>query len=141
MTDIENHLLPKIHFFEFDTNKSTYAEIQTFLKAIDTLKKDSSKKGIAIKVFSDCENLGKLLGPRKEKLIKNDFKKKSGAPLPHGLLYKHLYQMIEGLDLEFIKIKGHASFKKRETLEEKLFAIVDKRCRERLRELVKNLDI
>lgn len=113
----------------FQNTSSTKLELQTFLWAIQEINSDDKQ----ITAFSDSQNLITLFD-RKEKLIKNNFKSSSGKLLNNADLYQEFYNITKGLNIEFVKLKGHSKMEFKSDFD-KVFKLVDKATRRALRSL------
>ncbi len=123
-------------YVQFETHKSTLAEIKTFLYVIKKLRPLSEKK---ICFYTDCQSLHDLFGVRRQKLIKAEFKKKDGSPLPHGEMYREIIGFFTDFSIEVVKVKGHSPKHKRTNIIDKIFSVVDQLSRKKLRqELIDN---
>lgn len=69
---------------------------------------------------------------RRAKLEANNFQGKNDKKLNNTDLYIEFYQLVDELDLEIVKVKGHSPSKSRNTIE-KIFTVVDRRARKELR--------
>ena len=126
-------LSPLIRFVPLETSKSTYAELKTCLEALIEIQNRPVSYEL-VKLYSDCENLGYLLGKRRARLEKSRFLNKSGKPLQHADLYRKLFSASDDLAPIFCKIKGHSKQANRTTIEEQVFAVLDRVCRRKMRE-------
>lgn len=103
---------------------STIAEIRTI---IDVLKMiDQTYVNVdRVKVYTDCENCVNLCYKRRQK---PNLKKHR-----YYNFYCELFQLVDKYQIELIWIAGHASKNSRLTIEEKIFADIDKSSRQALR--------
>ncbi|WP_066627744.1 ribonuclease HI [Labilibacter marinus] len=116
---------------QFIDTSSTKLELQILLFALENLK---DYKG-NISAYTDSQNILSLLS-RREKLEKNKYLTASGKKVINTELYQQFYQLIDGLNIEFIKIKGHQKSSDKTSLD-KLFTLVDKASRKALRSEIK----
>jgi len=128
-------LSDKVVYTEFESNKSTWAEIKTVVNALDTVLKNS-EQGRKIRIYTDCQSLCDLLGRRKEKLEKSNFITRAGKPLQHANLYKELFAIAAQFQIQTFKMKGHHPKSCRLTLQERIFSLLDKLVRQRLRAVI-----
>jgi ribonuclease HI len=128
-------LSQKIIYKKYQSKKSTWSEIKTVLDALDFLQKQIALN-CQIEIYTDCQSLCDLLERRKDKLIKNHFMTRQGKLLQHAELYKELFKKTQELKIHVFKIKGHQSIVHRQTLQEKIFAILDKLSRKKLRSIL-----
>ncbi len=112
----------------FENSSSTKLEIETFLWAI----KELDFIDVFIEVYTDCQNLIGLES-RKERLEKNNYHSSKGKLLSNSELYKEFFLLIQKYNCSFIKVKGHKKNSLKDEID-KIFNIVDKLSRERLRE-------
>lgn len=117
-----------VQVLKFDSTSSTKLELQTLLWALNEV----SGLGRKVIVHTDSQNILSLLG-RRERLEGNDFRSKAGRPLNHFELYREFYRMLDQLDCEFVKVRGHQPSKNKDEIDE-LFTLVDRASRDALRE-------
>lgn len=129
---LSKYLACHVNYKKYISNKSTWSEIKT---AIHTLNTVYEKMGFVrqVVIYTDCQNLCDLMGKRKEKLEKNNFMTKSGKVLQHAALYKELYSIVENRQVQVIKVKGHQQSNRILTCQEKIFSVLDKLSRKKLR--------
>lgn len=128
-------LAGKLVYKQYISKKSTMSEIKTAIAALNFLEQQSlgfSK----VEIYTDCQSLCDLLGKRKEKLQKNNFITRTGKILANAELYRELYAVAEKFQIFSFKIKGHDAISKRVNLPQKIFAMLDKLGRKKLREVV-----
>ncbi len=118
----------KVNYKKFENTSSTKLELETLLWAI----KSNDFKEKKVSVYTDCQNILGLL-TRRERFIKNNYYSKNGKLIANHLLYKEFYKLIDAFDLEFIKVKGHKTTSKKDTID-KIFTLVDKGSRNSLRD-------
>ncbi len=126
-------LADKIIFKKYVCKKSTWAEIKTVIDALYHTEK-ISKTERNIELYTDCQSVIDLLGRRKDKLQKNNFITRSGKILQNAELYQELFKLTEKFSIQTFKIQGHAPDQHRHTVQEKIFSVLDKLCRRKLRE-------
>lgn len=136
--DLTATLADAIVYREYQSKKSTWSEIKTAIDALHTILKNSGANH-KVEIYTDCKSLCDLLGRRKENLINNHFITKSGKVLQHADLYKELFALTEKFQISIFKIKGHASTSNRLTVYEKIFTVLDKLSRKKLRCILHNL--
>ncbi len=127
------YLENKVIYQVYCSKKATWSEIKIAIDALNYLIPQSTSM---VKMYSDCQSLCDLLGKRKEKLLKNNFNNRAGIMLQNADLYKELYRIAEKFQLSILKLKGHQKIYDSIKLEEKIFAILDKLSRKKLRELI-----
>lgn len=128
-------LSDRIVYTTYHSKKSTWSEIQTVIDSLDFVKQKLQLYK-TIKLFTDCQSVCDLLGRRKERLIKNNFMTRSGKELEHAGLYKKLFLWADEYKIEAVKVKGHAAWVDRATVPEKIFLVLDKLSRGKLREVL-----
>ncbi|MDA0347937.1 MAG: ribonuclease H [Verrucomicrobia bacterium] len=112
---------------QFHPTSSTKLELQTLLWALSEVRELGKK----ILVHTDSQNILGLLR-RRDRLEKNAFLSSAGRPLNNSELYKEFYKLIDQLNCEFIKVKGHKVSKDKDEIDE-LFTLVDRASRDALR--------
>lgn len=132
--DLYVKLVNLVVYQKYVSKKSTWSEVKIVIDALNFLHKklQSIQK---VEIYTDCQSLCDLLGKRKEKLQKNNFTTRTGKILQNANLYKELFEIAEKFQIKTLKIKGHSSQAKRFTLQEKIFSILDKLSRKKLRSL------
>ena len=120
-------LRTRVKVRRFEHTSSTKLELQTLLWAL----RDIQALGSKVIVYTDSQNIMGLQG-RRARLEKNDYRSRKNKRLRNYELYQAFYRMIDKLDCNFVKVRGHrASNRKDET--DMLFALVDKASRNALR--------
>jgi ribonuclease HI len=132
MRMLSTELSDKVVYIEFVSNKSTWSEIKTAIHALDSVLKNA-QADCRIEIYTDCQSICDLLGKRKEKLEKNKFMTRDGKLLPHANLYKELFALTEKLKVQIFKLKGHHPTSHHLTEQERIFSLLDKLTRQRLR--------
>lgn len=125
-------ILEKVIYIKYFSKKSTESEIRTVIDALQILKENKATD-FNIEIYTDCQSLCDLLTRRKEKLEKNNFITRAGKEQANAELYKKLFALTNQFHINIFKLKGHASQSQRLTLPEKIFAIIDKLSRKKLR--------
>lgn len=135
MEDLYVEFVDRIVYQQYSSKKSTWSEIKTVIDALHFVHNnlESIQK---IKIYTDCQSLCDLLGKRKDKLLKNNFITRSGKTLQNAKLYKELFESAEKFQIQTLKLKGHCSIAYRLTVHEKIFAVLDKCSRKKLRALL-----
>lgn len=135
MDDLLIKLADKIIFKKYISKKSTWAEIKTVIDALYFVEKNSESVR-NIEIYTDCQSVCDLLGKRKEKLQKSHFITRTGKILQNAELYKALYAIAAKFKIQIFKVQGHAAVRHRLTAQEKIFAVLDKLSRRRLRSIL-----
>jgi ribonuclease HI len=136
-TGLSAKLAGSIAYNTYASKKSTWSEIQTVIDALYHIQKNFPP-GKHIEIYTDCQTLCDLMQGRKEKLEKNNFITRTGKVLQNADLYKELFAITEKFKIRIFKIKGHAATMNRLTIHEKIFSILDKLSRKKLRSLLIN---
>jgi len=130
-------LLDKLDFFsklekevkvkKFTNTSSTRLELETLLWALS----DISSKNHKIVIYTDCQNIIGLKD-RRDKFEKNKYITGKGKLIKNHELYKDFFKLIDNLDCEFIKVKGHKKSSTKDEVDE-IFTLVDRATRNALR--------
>lgn len=132
MEILTTQLANLVVYTEYESKKSTWSEIKTVMNALYFVQKNFGLK-CKIEIYTDCQSLCDLIGQRGEKLKKSNFITRAGKVLQNANLYKELFEITEKFQIQTFKIKGHHSTSCRLTLQEKIFAVLDKLSRKKLR--------
>lgn len=129
LDDIDTIDLSKIEISikRFEDTSSTKLELETLLWALSQIK-DIDKK---VFVYTDCQNILGLKS-RRERLENSNYYTKKNKLINNHLLYKEFYKIIDKIDCDFIKVKGHKKSDEKDKID-KLFTLVDRASREALR--------
>ena len=120
-------LRTRVKVRRFEDTSSTKLELQTLLWAIG----DIQAVGHRVIVYTDSQNiLG--LQERRGRLEQNDYRSKNNKRLKHYKLYQAFYSMIDQLDCELVKVRGHQVADQKDDID-RLFTLVDKASRKALR--------
>ena len=111
----------------FEDTSSTKLELQTLLWALSELIEFKGK----IIFYTDSQNILGLTGRRK-RLEKNNYYSKQNRKITNWELYQQFFQLMDELDCEFIKIKGHKRTAVKDNID-KLFTLVDRASRNAVR--------
>ena len=120
-------LRTRVKVRRFEHTSSTKLEMQTLLWALS----DIQALGSRVIVYTDSQNIMGLPG-RRDRLEQNEFCSKKNRRLSNYKLYQEFYTMIDQLDLEFVKVRGHQVSNKKDYTD-RLFTLVDKASRHALR--------
>jgi len=124
---LNENLKAGVNTKRFENTSSTKLELQTLIWALAEL--ELGDHGIII--FTDSQNITQLLERRKG-LEESHFRTKKGELLNNYELYKEFYQMIDLLNCEIVKVRGHQPTRNKNEIE-RVFALVDKASRKALR--------
>ena len=111
----------------FENTSSTKLELQTLLWALN----DIQALGSRVIVYTDSQNIMGLPG-RRDRLEQNDYRSKKNRRLSNFKLYQEFYTMIDQLDCEFVKVRGHHVSHQKDNID-RFFTLVDKASRHGLR--------
>jgi ribonuclease HI len=111
----------------FEDTSSTKLELQTLLWALCDIQALASR----VIVYTDSQNIIGLR-ERRDRLEQNDYRSKKNKRLKNYKLYQEFYRMIDRLECEFVKVRGHKASNQKDDIE-KLFTLVDRASRIALR--------
>ncbi len=111
----------------FENTSSTKLELQTILWALG----DVHASGRRIVIYTDSQNITGLPG-RRNHLEQNDYRSKKNRRFNNYELYQEFFKMIDHLDCEFIRVRGHKAARKKDDTDT-IFALVDRASRNALR--------
>jgi ribonuclease HI len=111
----------------FEHTSSTKLELQTLLWALG----DIHATGRKVMVYTDSQNILGLQA-RRAQLEKNDYHSKKNKRLKHFELYQAFYSVIDQLDCELVKVRGHQVANQKDDMD-RLFTLVDRASRKALR--------
>lgn len=107
----------------FEDTSSTGLELQTLLWALKAMDRTTAK----VTVYTDSQNIINLPG-RRNRLEQRQYRSKKGIRIKHWELYQAFFEMMDALDCDFFKVRGH----QRTHLQDKIaqiFSLVDKASR------------
>ncbi len=114
----------------FENTSSTKLELEALLWALE----DTSLKNFKIVVYTDCQNIIGLQD-RREGFEKKNYITSKNKKIKNHELYKEFFKMVDILDCEFIKVKGHKKTAIKNEIDE-IFTLVDRATRKALREVI-----
>ena len=120
----------KVKTKKFENTSSTKLELETLLWALD----DTNLKNFKIVVYTDCQNIIGLQD-RREGFEKKNYITSKNKQIKNHELYKEFFKMVDILDCEFVKVKGHKKTSIKNEIDE-IFTLVDKATRKALRETI-----
>lgn len=112
---------------EFIDTSSTKLELQTLIWALTEIGELHKKTT----VYTDSQNIIGLPG-RRDRLEKNDYRSGKGKLLRNHELYRAFYGLMDRLDCELIKVKGHQPSAQKNNVD-RLFTLVDRAARKALK--------
>ena len=121
-------LMARVKVSRFEHTSSTKLELQTLLWALG----DIHALGRKVTVYTDSQNIMGLQR-RRDRLEKNEYFSKNNKRLNNYELYQEFYRMIDLLDCEFVKVRGHQVSNQKDDIA-RLFTLVDRASRKALRE-------
>ena len=123
-----NSVRPSVKVRRFEHTSSTKLELQTLLWALN----DIQALGRKVILYTDSQNILGLQG-RRERFEQNDYRSKKNKRLSNYELYQEFYRVIDHLDCELVKVRGHQVSNQKDDIS-KLFTLVDRAARRALRE-------
>lgn len=117
----------RIKVKRFIQTSSTKLELQTLLWALTSIQTLDKK----IVVYTDSQNITGLTG-RRSRFEKNNYRSKKNKRINNYKLYQTFFKLLDQLDCEFVKIRGHKVSHQKDELD-KLFTLVDRASRKALR--------
>jgi len=120
-------LRTRVKVKRFENTSSTKLELQTLLWALS----DIQALGRKVIVYTDSQNIIGLHG-RRNRFEQNDYRSKKNIRLKNYELYQEFYRMIDQLDCELIKVRGHQVSNQKDDIDI-LFTLVDRASRNALR--------
>ena len=120
-------LKTRVKVRRFEHTSSTKLELQTLLWAIG----DIQALGRKVIVYTDSQNIMGLQG-RRDRFEQNDYRSKKNIRLNNYELYQEFYKMIDLLDCELVKVRGHQVSNQKTDID-RLFTLVDRASRKALR--------
>ena len=121
-------LKERVKVRRFEHTSSTKLELQTLLWALSDIQAMGSK----VIVYTDSQNIMGLQG-RRDRFEQNDYRSKKNKRLNNYELYQEFYRMIDQLDCELVKVRGHQASIQKDDID-RLFTLVDRASRNALRE-------
>jgi ribonuclease HI len=120
-------LRTRVKVRRFERTSSTKLELQTLLWALS----DIQALGRKIIVYTDSQNIMGLQR-RRDRFEQNDYRSKKNKRLKNYELYQEFYRMIDQLDCELVKVRGHQVSNQKDDMD-RLFTLVDRASRNALR--------
>ena len=120
-------LRTRVKVRRFEHTSSTKLELQTLLWALS----DIQALGCKVIVYTDSQNIMGLQG-RRDRFEQNDYRSKNNIRLNNYELYQEFYRMIDQLDCELVKVRGHQVSNQKTDID-RLFTLVDRASRKALR--------
>ena len=120
-------LRTRVKVRRFEHTSSTKLELQTLLWALS----DIQALGRKVIVYTDSQNIMGLQG-RRDRFEQNDYRSKKNIRLNNYELYQKFYRMIDQLDCELVKVRGHQVSNQKDNID-RLFTLLDRASRNALR--------
>jgi ribonuclease HI len=120
-------LRARVKVRRFEHTSSTKLELQTILWALSDIQPIGSR----VMVYTDSQNIMGLQG-RRDRLEQNYYRSKKNKRLNNFELYQEFYKMMDQLDCEFVKVRGHQVSNQKDYID-RLFELVDRASRHALR--------
>ena len=120
-------LRTRVKVKRFEHTSSTKLELQTLLWALS----DIQALGRKVIVYTDSQNIMGLQG-RRDRFEQNDYRSKNNKRLTNYELYQEFYRIIDQLDCELVKVRGHEISNQKDDID-RLFTLVDRASRSALR--------
>jgi len=120
-------LSTRVKVKRFEHTSSTKLELQTLLWALC----DIQAFGIKVILYTDSQNIMGLQ-ERRDRFEQNDYCSKKNNRLSNYVLYQDFFRIIDHLDCEFVKVRGHQVSNQKDEVD-KLFTLVDRASRKALR--------
>ena len=119
-------LRTRVKLRRFEHTSSTKLELQTLLWALS----DIQALGRKVIVYTDSQNIIGLQR-RRDRLEQRNYHSKRNKRFNHYELYQKFYRMIDLLDCELVKVRGHRLSKRKDDID-RLFTLVDRASRNAL---------
>ena len=120
-------LRTRVKVRRFEHTSSTKLELQTLLWALS----DIQALGRKVIVYTDSQNIMGLQG-RRDRFEQNDYRSKKNKRLNHYELYQKFFRMVDQLDCELVKVRGHQVSNQKDNID-RLFTLLDRASRNALR--------
>ena len=122
-----NSLRTLVKVRRFEHTSSMKLELQTLLWALSDIQALGSK----VIVYTDSQNIMGLQG-RRDRFEQNDYRSKKNKRLNNYELYQEFYRMIDQLNCELVKVRGHQISNQKDDID-RFFTVVDRASRNALR--------
>ena len=119
-------LRTRVKVRRFEYTSSTKLELQTLLWALS----DIQALGRRVIVYTDSQNIMGLQG-RRDRFEQNNYRSKRNKRFNKYELYQEFYRMIDLLDCELVKVRGHQVSNHKDDID-RLFTLVDRASRNAL---------
>ena len=120
-------LRTRVKVRRFEYTSSTKLELQTLLWAL----RDIQALGRRVIVYTDSQNIMGLQG-RRDRFEQNNYRSKRNKRFNNYDLYQEFYKMIDLLDCELVKVRGHQVSNHKDDID-RLFTLVDRASRNALK--------
>ena len=119
-------LRTRVKVRRFEYTSSTKLELQTLLWALS----DIQALGRRVIVYTDSQNIMGLQ-VRRDRFEQNNYRSKRNKRFNNYDLYQEFYKMIDLLDCELVKVRGHQVSNHKDDID-RLFTLVDRASRNAL---------
>jgi len=119
-------LRTRVKVRRFEYTSSTKLELQTLLWALS----DIQALGRRVIVYTDSQNIMGLQR-RRDRFEQNNYRTKRNKRFNNYKLYQEFYKMIDLLDCELVKVRGHQVSNHKDDID-RLFTLVDRASRNAL---------
>lgn len=109
----------------FKDTSSSQLEIETLLWALRETQPQT------VTIYTDSQTIIGL-PDRRERMEKQAYRSKAGAPLKHALIYQEFFALTDPLDFTLVKVKGHNQSQQKSPIDQ-IFTLVDRASRQALR--------
>ena len=120
-------LRTRVKVRRFERTSSTKLELQILIWALS----DIQALGRKVIVYTDSQNIMGLQ-KRRDRFEQNDYRSKKNIRLNNYELYQEFYGMIDQLDCELVKVRGHQVSNQKDNID-RLFTLLDRASRKALR--------
>lgn len=128
-------LRESVQLKRFEHTSSTQLELYTALWALGSLEA-VNLSGVRVILYTDSQNLVHL-PERRERLERNQYCNKKGQPLKNAEAYQAFYKLMDDIQFDLIKVKGHKSQSQKNKMD-LLFTLVDQAARNAVRAMLGN---
>ncbi len=130
-TDATDLLKDNVKIKRFEATSSTKLELQTLIWSLTEHLASAHKQAIELTVYTDSQNIINL-PQRRERLERDDYFSSSNKQLKNHQLYQVFYSLMDRLNFNLVKVKGHQPSKQRDLIAQH-FSLVDHAARQALR--------
>ncbi len=130
--------LPPFQYQVFTDTTNSKLELQAICLALEEVEKgwlgQAKDQPLNIRIFTDSKTAVDL-PHRRQKLEANNFcSKKTGRPLTQASEYQSILAYLDRFTIEFCWLKGHRPLATQRSVQERIFASLDRFARKKLRQ-------